>query len=83
MGEFQGEIREMQNEELRLLALRDADAKRRLAETKVILVLGTIIGMMIATSAANTNLGASATARTETRRASECHACALLPQNLG
>ena len=33
MDEFQGEIREMQNEELRLLALRDADAKRRLGET--------------------------------------------------
>ena len=36
MDEFQGKVREMQNEELRLLVLRDADAKRRLAQTKFV-----------------------------------------------
>ena len=51
MGEFQGKLQEMQNEELRLLALRDANAKRRLGQTKVILVLGTIVGIIIATGA--------------------------------
>ena len=51
MDEFQGTVREMQNEELRLLVLRDADAKRRLGQTKFVLILGTIVGMMIATSA--------------------------------
>jgi diguanylate cyclase (GGDEF)-like protein/PAS domain S-box-containing protein len=51
MGEFQGKLQEMQNEELRLLALRDANAKRRLGQTKVILVVGTIVGIIIATGA--------------------------------
>jgi diguanylate cyclase (GGDEF)-like protein/PAS domain S-box-containing protein len=51
MGEFQGQLQEMQNEELRLLALRDANARRRLEQTKVILVLGTIVGVIIATGA--------------------------------
>jgi diguanylate cyclase (GGDEF)-like protein/PAS domain S-box-containing protein len=51
MDEFQGTVREMQNEELRLLVLRDADAKRRLGQTKFVLILGTIVGIMIATSA--------------------------------
>jgi diguanylate cyclase (GGDEF)-like protein/PAS domain S-box-containing protein len=51
MGEFQVRLQQMQNEELRLLALRDADAKRRLGQTKVILVLGTIVGIMMATGA--------------------------------
>jgi len=51
MAEFQGKLQEMQHEELGLLALRDADAKSRLEQTKVILVLGTILGIIIATSA--------------------------------
>jgi diguanylate cyclase (GGDEF)-like protein/PAS domain S-box-containing protein len=51
MDEFQGKVREMQNEELRLLVLRDADAKRRLAQTKFVLILGTIIGILISTGA--------------------------------
>jgi diguanylate cyclase (GGDEF)-like protein/PAS domain S-box-containing protein len=51
MDEFQGTVREMQNEELRLLVLRDADAKRHLEQTKFVLILGTIVGIMIATSA--------------------------------
>jgi len=51
MDEFQGTVREMQNEELHLLVVRDADAKRRLGQTKFVLILGTIAGIIIATGA--------------------------------
>jgi len=43
---------DMQDEELRLLALREADAKRRLNETKLVLFLGTLLGVLIAAGAA-------------------------------
>ncbi|HMI52214.1 MAG TPA: PAS domain S-box protein [Candidatus Saccharimonadales bacterium] len=49
--EFQGVVRQMQDEELRLLVLRDADAKRRLGQTKTILILGTVLGLVIAAAA--------------------------------
>ena len=39
--------RKMQGEELRLLALRSADSKRRLAQIKMILVFGTVLGLLI------------------------------------
>src|SRR5579863_4902392 len=48
MDEYREVIREMQDEELRLLALRDAEAKRRLGQTKTILILGTVLGLLIA-----------------------------------
>lgn len=48
VDEFQGVVREMQDEELRLLVLRDADVKRRLGQTKTLLVLGTVLGLVIA-----------------------------------
>jgi PAS domain S-box-containing protein len=48
MDEFQAVIREMQDEELRLLALRDVDARRRLAQAKTALVLGTLMGLFTA-----------------------------------
>jgi PAS domain S-box-containing protein len=51
MAEFQSVLRQMQNEELRLLALRDADVKRRLGLTKTALILGTVLGLLIAASA--------------------------------
>jgi PAS domain S-box-containing protein len=51
MGEFQAVVRDMQNEELRLLVLRDADAKRRLGQTKTILILGTVLSLLIAAAA--------------------------------
>jgi PAS domain-containing protein len=51
MDEFQGVVREMQGEELRLLVLRDADAKRRLGQTKTVLILGTVLGVLIAAAA--------------------------------
>ena len=48
MDEYRGVIREMQDEELRLLALRDAETKRRLGQTRTILILGTVLGLLIA-----------------------------------
>jgi PAS domain S-box-containing protein len=51
MDELQDTLRNMRIEELRLLALREADLKRRLAQTKAILILGTILGMSISGAA--------------------------------
>jgi PAS domain S-box-containing protein len=51
MDEFRGVVRKMQDEELRLLALRNADAKRRLNQTKVVLLFGTVLGVLIAAGA--------------------------------
>jgi PAS domain S-box-containing protein len=51
MDQFEQVVREMQDEELRLLAQRAADAKRRLAWTKVLLAVGTILGVLIAVAA--------------------------------
>src|ERR1700675_159820 len=48
MDEFQAVIRDMQDEELRLLALRGVDARRRLDQAKVALVLGTLLGLFTA-----------------------------------
>jgi PAS domain S-box-containing protein len=52
MEEFQGIVRELQKEELRLLALRNADAKRRTRQTKNVLILGTVLGLFITAVAA-------------------------------
>jgi PAS domain S-box-containing protein len=52
MEEFHGVVRQLQKEELRLLALRNADAKLRLSQTKTILVVGSILGLLIASIAA-------------------------------
>jgi len=51
MVEFQGVVRQMQDEELRLLMLRDADAKRHSGQTKTVLILGTVLGLVIAVAA--------------------------------
>jgi len=51
MGEYDDAIRTMQDEELRLLVLRDADSKRRLGQTKTALIFGTILGLLIAAAA--------------------------------
>jgi PAS domain S-box-containing protein len=48
IGEYGNAIRTMQDEELRLLVLRDADSSRRSGQTKTILILGTILGLLIA-----------------------------------
>jgi PAS domain S-box-containing protein len=49
--ELQEVLRNMRDEELRLLMLREADLKRRLGQTKAALILGTILGMSIAGAA--------------------------------
>ena len=51
MDDFQKVIQEMQGEEQRLLLLRQADARRKLAQTKVILVFGTLSGFLVAAAA--------------------------------
>jgi len=51
MDEFQGVVRQMHDEELRLLVLRDADAKRHLRQTRTVLILGTALGLLIAAAA--------------------------------
>ena len=51
LDDFQGLVGQMQDEELRLLALRGEIAKRRLTQTKTILILGTVLGLLIATVA--------------------------------
>jgi len=48
IGEYGNAIRTMQDEELRLLVLHDADSSRRSGQTKTILILGTILGLLIA-----------------------------------
>jgi PAS domain S-box-containing protein len=49
--EFQGVVRQMHDEELRLLMLRDAAAKRRFGQSKTVLILGTVLGLLIAVAA--------------------------------
>ncbi|MGA8232092.1 MAG: PAS domain S-box protein [Candidatus Acidiferrales bacterium] len=51
MDEFQEIVRQMQGEELRLLVQRNADGKRRLRQTKTVLILGTLLGLLIAAMA--------------------------------
>jgi PAS domain S-box-containing protein len=51
MSEFQDAVQQMEEEEQRLLALRDGEAKRYLSQTKVVLILGTLLGLMIAAAA--------------------------------
>ncbi|MGB8540444.1 MAG: PAS domain S-box protein [Candidatus Acidiferrales bacterium] len=50
-SEFEKVAGAMRDEELRLLKLRDADAERRVQQTKVILICGTVLGLLIAFSA--------------------------------
>jgi PAS domain S-box-containing protein len=50
-GDLQASIGTMQAEELRLLLLRDAEAKRRLRQTRVALFFGTLLGVFIAAGA--------------------------------
>jgi PAS domain S-box-containing protein len=51
MDEFQAVIRDFQNEELRLLVLREADTKLRMRQTKTGLILGTALGLLVAAAA--------------------------------
>jgi PAS domain S-box-containing protein len=49
--EFQTLVGKMQDEELRLLVLRVEDAKQRLRHTKNVLMLGTLLGLLVAVGA--------------------------------
>jgi diguanylate cyclase (GGDEF)-like protein/PAS domain S-box-containing protein len=51
MDEFLAVIGKLQGEELRLLALRNADTKRRLRQTKTVLIFGTLLGLLIVAAA--------------------------------
>ena len=51
MNSFQATVGNMQNEERRLLALRDVDAARSFQEAKIILIVGTFLGLSIAAAA--------------------------------
>jgi diguanylate cyclase (GGDEF)-like protein/PAS domain S-box-containing protein len=51
MDEYGNLIRAMQNEELRLLVFRDADSKRRLRQTKTLLIVGSLLGLFIGAAA--------------------------------
>jgi diguanylate cyclase (GGDEF)-like protein/PAS domain S-box-containing protein len=51
MSEIQGQARAMQDEELRLLALRNSDAKLRTEQTRELLFFGTLLGILIAAGA--------------------------------
>ena len=51
MDEFQTLVRDMQGEERRLLEQRVPDANRRLRQTKIVLLFGTLLGVLIAAGA--------------------------------
>jgi diguanylate cyclase (GGDEF)-like protein/PAS domain S-box-containing protein len=51
MDDYRAVIVAMQDEEMRLLILRNAEAKNRLGHTKAVLVLGTLLGLLIAAAA--------------------------------
>jgi PAS domain S-box-containing protein len=48
LDEFQWVVRTLRDEELRLLGLRDADAKRRSGQARIILILGIVLSLLIA-----------------------------------
>jgi PAS domain S-box-containing protein len=51
MDEFQDAVQNMQDEEVRLLVLRNADTQRRLSQTKAALTFGTVLGLLITATA--------------------------------
>jgi CHASE3 domain sensor protein len=48
MGEIQNLVLEMQDEEQRLLKVRNAEATRQLEHTKIVLAVGSLVGLLIA-----------------------------------
>ncbi len=56
MEQYREVIREMTAEEQRLLVLRDANAKRRFVQTRIVLIFGTILGLLIVVAAGRTAL---------------------------
>jgi CHASE3 domain sensor protein len=51
MDEFQAVLHQMEGEELQLLEQRNADAKRHLDESKAVLIVGILLGLLITTAA--------------------------------
>jgi PAS domain S-box-containing protein len=51
MVDYQAIVRQMQDEEHRLLVLRNADLKRSTSRTEIILILGTVLGLLITVAA--------------------------------
>ena len=51
MDQFQELIRSMQDEELRLLVIRNTDASRRSRQFKFVLLFGTVLGLLLAMAA--------------------------------
>jgi diguanylate cyclase (GGDEF)-like protein/PAS domain S-box-containing protein len=51
MDEFLAVVGKLQDEELRLLVLRNADTKRRLRQTRTVLIFGTVLGLLTAVAA--------------------------------
>ena len=49
--EYQAIVRQMQDEERRLLALRSAETQRDISRTEIILILGTFLGLLITVAA--------------------------------
>jgi diguanylate cyclase (GGDEF)-like protein/PAS domain S-box-containing protein len=62
MDELQSVIRTSSEEELRLLVTRDATAQSRLTQSKTVLVLGIVLGLLLVT-AANSSLGRDSSRR--------------------
>jgi hypothetical protein len=60
-AEFQPLIGKLQSEEVRLLAVRNAETKRDLRQTKTILILATLLGILIVAAAAWTAVRYSST----------------------
>ena len=51
MNEFQAVVRQLQDEELRLLVQRKADAEQRLGQTKTGLIFGAVVALLITAAA--------------------------------
>jgi PAS domain S-box-containing protein len=85
MDEFQAVVHQMQEEEVHLLALRNADAKRRVAQTKAVLIFGTVLGLLI-TAVAGWSVQRDSSGRGQTEKAlqdSEEKYRTLLSRDLG
>jgi diguanylate cyclase (GGDEF)-like protein/PAS domain S-box-containing protein len=66
MDEFLAVVGKLQGEELRLLALRSADTNRRLSQTRMVLIFGTVLGFLIvAIAGLSAQLDSSARGRAE------------------
>jgi diguanylate cyclase (GGDEF)-like protein/PAS domain S-box-containing protein len=62
MDEFQSVIRTLSDEELRLLVARNATAQSRLTQSKTVLVMGIVLGLLLVT-AANSSVGRDSSRR--------------------